>query len=78
MVFSGSLFYVWSRLEAVNLSYEISRQARLRKKLIQLNERLTLEVATLKSPDRIGKIAREDLGMVVSRKGQTKVIANGY
>lgn len=74
MVFSGSLFYVWSRLKTVNLSYDISRQTQLQRDLIQQNKRLNLEVATLKSPDRIEKIARKELGMIVPERGQVEVI----
>ncbi len=77
MVFSGSLLYVWSRLRAVNLDYEIPRQIQLQRKLMQLNTRLRLEAATLKSHERIESIAKGDLGMVVPKRGQTVVIYNG-
>lgn len=59
----GSLFYVWSRIQVIQLGYEISNALKEEKKLIETNKRLRLEVATLKSYARIEKIAVEELGM---------------
>ena len=75
MIFSGSLFYVWTRLEAYNFGYKISRAEKDKQELLQLNRRLQLEVATLKAPERVARITKE-LGMVVPRREQIIVVRN--
>jgi cell division protein FtsL len=56
--------YLWSRLAVVNLGYEISSVNRERSKLEDENKRLRFELLTLKSPKRIEKIARDDIGLI--------------
>lgn len=70
----GSLFYVWSRIQVIQLGYEISSTLRERKALMETNKRLRLEVATLKSYARIEKIAVEELKMVKPKPDQVIVI----
>lgn len=70
----GSLFYVWSRIQVIQLGYEISIALKEEKKLIETNKRLHLEVATLKSYSRIEKIAVEELGMRKPKPDQVIVI----
>lgn len=58
-----ALVFVWSRIEVVNLEYEISSyQARVRA-LQQESNRLQLEVESLSTPARIENMARTRLGM---------------
>lgn len=58
-----SLFFVWSRLQVVNLEYDISSlEGRLRS-MQQESRRLTLEAASLRNPGRIEQVARADLGL---------------
>ncbi|PLX98671.1 MAG: cell division protein FtsL [Desulfuromonas sp.] len=58
-----SLFFVWSRLEMVNLEYEISTyEVRLRS-LQQESRQLKLEAASLRNPGRIERMARTRLGL---------------
>ncbi len=58
-----SLFFVWSRLQLVNLQYDISRlENRLRDVRSEVRC-LHLEAASLRSPDRIEKVARQRLGL---------------
>ena len=56
--------HLWSRLAVVNLSYEISTLNRQRTTFKEENKRLRLAVLALKSPKRIERIARDDLGLV--------------
>ena len=58
-----ALVFVWSRIEVVNLEYEISSyQGRVRD-LQQESKRLQLEAASLSSPSRIENMARTRLGL---------------
>jgi cell division protein FtsL len=58
-----SLFFVWSRLQLVNLQYDISRiESRLREAHREVRC-LQLEVASLRSPSRIEAVARTRLGL---------------
>ena len=58
-----SLFFVWSRLQVVNLEYDISSlEGRLRS-MQQESRRLTLEAASLRNPGRIEKVALRELGL---------------
>lgn len=56
--------HLWIRLAVVNLSYEISTLNSQRSSLEDDNRRLRLELLTLKSPKRIERIARDELGLV--------------
>ena len=49
----GSLFYVWSRIQVIQLGYEISNTLKEERALIETNKKLRLEIATLKSYARI-------------------------
>jgi len=56
-----SLLFVWSRLQAINLEYEISRlETQIRVETEDV-KRLTLEVAHLGSHQRIEGLARQEL-----------------
>ena len=50
---------VWTNLRAIELGYEISKLTKKRRSLLEANRRLRIEVALLKSPARIGRLARE-------------------
>jgi cell division protein FtsL len=71
---SGSLFYVWSRIQVIQLGYEISSALKEERALAEANKRLRLEIATLKSYARIEKFAVEKLRMAKPKPGQVIVI----
>jgi cell division protein FtsL len=60
-----SVFHVWSRVEVIDLNLKISESARLSKEEQQENQRLKLEVASLKAPARIESLAKGELGMAL-------------
>lgn len=65
-----SLLFVWSRIHAINLEYNISsleRQIRLGQQQIK---QLKLEVAYQSRDKRIEQLAREKLGMRAPASGQ--------
>jgi cell division protein FtsL len=70
----GSLFYVWSRIQVIQLGYDISNALKEEKALIEANKKFRLEIATLKSYVRIEKFATEELRMGKPKPGQVIVI----
>ncbi len=70
----GSLFYVWSRIQVIQLGYEISNALKTERTLTEENKRLRLEIATLKSYARIEKVAVEELRMSKPRPEQVVLL----
>jgi len=61
---TGAFAYHLSiRFEGVRLGYETSKQRALQTKLLNERRELRLELATLKSPEKVEEDAREKLGM---------------
>ncbi len=57
------LLHVTSRVLVVDMGYRLSKAEAEERALIRENDRLKLELATLKNPARLEKLAREKLGM---------------
>ncbi len=68
------LAYGWQHFEMIRNGYRMEEQRREREYLIQIRRQLTLEKASLASPDRIETIATRQLGMVVPSVDQFVVI----
>ena len=68
------LFYTWCRVQFVRVKYEIAEQTKRIRKLSTMQDNLKIELARLKSPQRITKIARTQLGLVTPTPKQTIVI----
>lgn len=68
------LFYTWCRVQYVRVKYEITEQTNRIRKLSAMQDNLKIELARLKSPQRIAKIARTQLGLVTPTPKQTIVI----
>ncbi len=58
-----SLFFVWSRIQVIQLKYEISTLETTLRNGEQERRQLRLEVASLRNPSRIENIARTRLGL---------------
>jgi cell division protein FtsL len=58
-----ALFYIWSRIQIVQVGYEINALSGEQQTLKNENRNLHLELMLLKSPQRIEKIAKEKLLM---------------
>lgn len=65
-----ALIYVWSHIHMTELEYQIARELSGREQLIEEQAKLKVELATLKSPQRIETIAREKLSMVYPDREQ--------
>jgi len=68
------LLYTWCRVNYIDVGYEISKETKKQNELIALQNNLKIELASLKSPERIAKIAKDQLGLKAPTKSQTIVI----
>ena len=68
------LLHVWLRLQVVQFGYALSTTSKLQSQLEQERRELTVELATLTSPDRLEAMARKRLGLVAPEKGQVIVL----
>ena len=66
LFFSVLLLRVWFSSKAVELAYEVDHLAAEKEAMEEENRRLSLEIAKLRSPERISKIATTDLKMIRS------------
>ncbi len=69
-----ALFHVWSRVTVIDLNLQISEADSTIREAKQEASRLRLEIASLKTPTRIEKIAREDLGMTLPTDVQIRQV----
>ena len=59
LVFMGSgIGYVWSNFEGTQIGYDLSRLQKEERELIELNKKLRVELATLKSPQYLERHIR--------------------
>ncbi|MBU2055122.1 MAG: cell division protein FtsL [Proteobacteria bacterium] len=65
-----ALLYVWSHIHMTELDYQIARELSSREQLVEEQAKLKLEMATMKSPQRIETIAREKLQMTYPEREQ--------
>ena len=68
------LFYTWCRVQSIQVRYEISELTADRDRLVMLQDNLKIELARLKSPRRIAKIAKEQLGLILPTNKQLRLI----
>ena len=65
-----ALLYVWSHIHMTELEYQIARELSSREQITEEQAKLKVELATLKSPQRIETIARERLQMTYPEREQ--------
>lgn len=70
MIAGALLFYSWIRNQIVNTGYESQNLFAAEESLLRTQKRLALEEETLRNPERIDIIARNDLGMTPLRPRQ--------
>ncbi|MBN2466775.1 MAG: cell division protein FtsL [Deltaproteobacteria bacterium] len=68
------LLFVWSRIEVVQIGYELSRWNKIYQERIQENQRLRVETSTLRSPSRIETIAKKELGLTNPKPEQIVIL----
>ena len=69
-----ALFSVHAHQQVISLGYEISQANQEEQELLQVNKKLRLEVASLKSPGRIQGTALRDLGFTNPQKDQLIIV----
>ena len=68
------LFYTWCRVQSVRIKYEITAQTAHVWQLSAMQDNLKIEFARLKSPSRIAKIAKTQLGLITPSSKQVILI----
>ena len=74
MFIAELLIYTWCRVQYVGIGYEISKADHHLQEHIKLQNNLKVELASLKSPDRIAKIAKNQLGLTTPTPAQVIII----
>lgn len=69
-----SLFYVWSRVAVLQTGYRIHQQAQEYKGMEDQYRSLRLELATLKSPNRLAPMAARRLGLKQPSPAQIVIV----
>jgi cell division protein FtsL len=69
-----SLLFVWCRVQATGLEYEISSMEEAVRKANQETVELRLEVATLGTPQRLEQVALNDLGLRFPTPAQVNTV----
>lgn len=79
LILIAELFcYTWCRVQCVELGYQIAEENERFHHLTTLQKNLRVELARLKSPDRIATIARKQLGLVMPSSRQVIVLNEAY
>jgi cell division protein FtsL len=68
------LFSAWCRDQSRKIDADIIKQTQKAEQLAEMQDRLKIELARLKSPRRISKIARNRLGLITPTPEQTIVL----
>jgi cell division protein FtsL len=55
--------YVWSNFERTQIGYDLSQLKKEEMRLEEINQKLKLELATLKSPQNLERLAIQKLGL---------------
>jgi len=69
-----ALLYVWSHIHMTELEYRIARELSSQEQIEEEQRKLKVELATLKSPQRIETIAREKLQMTYPERQQVIIL----
>jgi cell division protein FtsL len=68
------LFSAWQHFELIRHGYRLEQMQRERATEEEINRHLRLEIETLRAPQRIEKLATQQLGMVAPANGDAVVI----
>jgi len=74
LVLVGALAYIWPHIRIVNLGYERDKLQKAHAKLIQENRLMRIEVASLRSLEKIESVAVEQLKMVFPHDSQVVIV----
>lgn len=68
------LIYTWSRVQCIKVGHEISNENNKNRNLINMQNNLTVELARLKSPERLADIAKNQLNLKTPTQDQMIII----
>jgi cell division protein FtsL len=68
------LLYTWTRVQCTQVGYEINQATQTYQQRVTMQNNLKIELARLKSPERIAAIAQQRLGLGVPNPEQIVVI----
>ena len=71
-----ALIYVWSHIRMTELEYMVAAEMSIKEKLVEEQTKLKVEIATLKSPQRLEAIAKEKLRMTYPTRDQVIILNN--
>jgi cell division protein FtsL len=69
-----SVFHVWSRVKVIDMNLQIAGITKDIREQEQEQNRLRLEVASLKTPARIEALAKGELGMALPTEQQVVIV----
>jgi cell division protein FtsL len=69
-----SIFHVWSRVKVIDMNLQVAGLNREIREQEQEQNRLRLEVASLKTPARIEALAKGELGMALPTDQQVVIV----
>lgn len=68
------LCHVWLHLRVIHLAYALAQDTRALEQAEETSRRLRAEIAYLKSPERIEKIAHERLGLAPTEPTALRIV----
>ncbi|MCP4668394.1 MAG: cell division protein FtsL [Deltaproteobacteria bacterium] len=63
LLMGSSIGYVWSNFETTQIGYDLSQLKKEGMRLREIQQKLRLELAYLRSPQRLQKLAFQELGL---------------
>jgi cell division protein FtsL len=67
---------MWPRVQVVRLAYRMQTSEQHLRQMLQAHDQLRFELASLKDPERIYRIATEQLGMGMPRRDQVVIMTH--
>ena len=58
-VTAAALFYVWTHIHSMRLGYALSKTGETHRSLVEQNRALELDVAALRAPERLQRMAKK-------------------
>jgi cell division protein FtsL len=74
MLMLSCFMFVSTRICVLNTGYKISESIKTQEKYLQENRKLKIERASLASPSRIEKIAKNKLGMITPKNNPVVIL----
>jgi cell division protein FtsL len=68
------LFYTWCRVQCVRTGYLIAQESRRQQELTRFQNNLNIELARLKAPENISRVARDKLALAMPEPQQMVVV----